>query len=60
MDFELHLERHDGTIQIEVFRRDTLDEAWAHAASFMGEYKCVIKMLNKSAVREHQLRGSRN
>lgn len=60
MDFELHLESHDGTVHIENFRRDTLNEAWAHAVTFMGEYKCVIKMLNMSAVREHQLRGSRN
>lgn len=60
MDFELHLERHDGTVHVEVFRRDTLDEAWAHAVTFMGEYKQVIKMINKSAVRKHELRGSRN
>jgi hypothetical protein len=60
MDFELHLLRHDGEIDIKTFKRETLDAAWEHAASFIGEYKCVIKMLNKTAVREHQLRGSRN
>ncbi len=50
----------DEHYEIKRFTRDTLAEAWAHAASFMGEYKCVIKMLNLSAVREHQLRGSKN
>lgn len=60
MDFELHLEKFDGTVEIKLFRRETLDAAWAHAITFMGEYKCVVKMINKSAVREHQLRGSRN
>lgn len=60
MDFELHLERHDGTVHIEVFRRNTLDEAWVHAAGFMGEFKAVIKMVNKTAVRQYELRGSKN
>jgi hypothetical protein len=60
MDFELHLLRHDGKIDIKTFKRETLDAAWAYAASFMGEYQSVMKMLNKTAVREHQLRGSRN
>jgi hypothetical protein len=60
MDFELHLEKFDGTVEVKSFRRETLAEAWAHAITFMGQYKCVVKMLNKTAVREHQLRGSKN
>jgi hypothetical protein len=60
MDFELHLERFDGTVEIKLFRRESAAEAWAHAITFMGTHKCVVKLLNKTAVREHQLRGSRN
>lgn len=60
MDFELHLERFDGTVHIENFRRESVAAAWVYAITFMGQYKCVIKMLNMSAVREHQLRGSKN
>lgn len=60
MDFELHLERHDGTEYVVKFRRKTLAEAWTHAVSFMGEFKCVIKMVNKSAEWEIQLRGPRD
>lgn len=60
MEFELHIERFDGTVEIKVFRQETLGAAWAHAARFMGQYKCVIRMINKTVMREHQLRGSKN
>lgn len=62
MEFELHLERLDGTEYVERFTRQSLDEAWSYAASFIltGQYKRVLKMLNVSAVRQHQLRGARN
>jgi hypothetical protein len=62
MEFELHLERLDGTEYVERFTRPGLDEAWAYAASFIltGKYKCVLKMLNVAAVKQHQLRLARN
>jgi hypothetical protein len=62
VDFELHLERNDGTEYVERFTRPSLDEAWAYAASFIltGEYKCVQKMLNLSVVNKHPLRVARS
>lgn len=61
MDFELYLEREDGSEYVERFSAQSLEGAWVYAASFMGRgFRCVKKMINLSALRGQQLRPKVN
>ncbi len=50
MEFELHLERFDGKRIWTRFQAESVDKAWANAASFYGKYKAVLVMFNLTEI----------